>query len=153
MIGAERADAIEHRDLPALEQTGEATVEHVDHTLLAGLGDTEVEHGFGGGETELRSGLDGPTHRCGLEQFLGGDASHMQTGPADLRLLDQRDAQTGGRAVEGCPVPGGTTTDDDDVELLGHLATSVRANPPSLPMPTEAGTVTCATAAVAAVRA
>ena len=56
----------------------------------------------------------------GMEQALGGDASHQKTGSAESGLLfDERCFQSVLAGADGCGVAAGTTPDDD--EIVGHF--------------------------------
>ena len=141
VVGVQGAEAVEHSDLALLEQTAEPGDEAVHHTLLPGLGDGEVEFGFAGAQAEGSRRCDGPPDRGRLQQFLGRDAAHVQTGAADAVLLDQRDGETGRGAVERRGVATGTAADDDDVEVLsrgdhlrGDRSRSILATGPSPPI-------------------
>src|SRR5690606_5015460 len=88
--------------------------------------DTFAVRTHGRGVDAVESGRDADVCRvpdmlsdfCGMKQGLGGDASAVQTGAADLVLLDQRHrlAQLGGTQSGG--VSTATASEDDDVELV-----------------------------------
>lgn len=134
-IRTEGAGAVQHGDLAALHQAGQAFVELVDHLLLAGDGDREIELGGAGGDAEAVGAGDRAEHRGGLEQLLGGDATPVEAGAAHLVHLDHRDVEPGASAVEGGGVPAGAATDDDDIEVLGrddHLLGGSRRSLPAV---------------------
>ena len=76
--------------------------------------------GHPGVDAEVGRPLDGAQHLGRLEELLGRDAAPVQAGPADPALLDERDVEPGGRAVERGRVAGRTAAEDHDVELLGQ---------------------------------
>src|SRR5262249_56434825 len=96
---------VDDRDLAPLERRLEALRQLVDDLLLAGLADGEVERRLAAVDPELLGPGDGAQHLGGLEQRLGRDAALVQTGPADLLVLDERDPEARGRAVQRRPLP------------------------------------------------
>ena len=117
--GQQGAGPRQHGDLAALQQSRQAPEELVDHRVLAGLADGEVDGRRAG--TGADPELAGPGHRPvdggRLEELLGRHAAAVQAGPADLVPLDDGDVEPGGGAVEGGGVATGAAADDDDVEL------------------------------------
>jgi len=90
-------------------------------TLLAGHRHRPVEPGLVGQHAELLRVGDVPVHRSSLEQFLRRDATDVEARTADLVVLDHRDVETGGCAVQSGGVTTRTATDDHDVMVLfGH---------------------------------
>ena len=59
-------------------------------------------------------------HRGGFEEGLGRDATAVQARAAEGIALDERDVESGRRAVQRCAVATGTATDHHQVELLGR---------------------------------
>ncbi len=111
---------VEHGDLAPLEERLEALGEPVDDLALARLRPGQVERRHPRVDAEVRRPLDRAQHLGGLQELLGRDATPVQAGPTDPDLLDQRDVETGRRAVQRGRVPSRTATEDHDVELLGQ---------------------------------
>ena len=91
VVGAEAADAVEHRDLAALAHRGDAADETVDDLLLAGLGDGEVDGRRAGLDAEVGGVGDVAVHGRRLEERLGRDAAAVEAGAAEGVHLDHRD--------------------------------------------------------------
>ena len=87
---------------------------------LALLADTQVE----GGLARLNTELLGPGHRADdlrrLEELLWRDAAPMQAGASDAGFLDEANGESCCRPIEGGGLATGTTTEDNDVEFVGH---------------------------------
>ena len=117
MVGAERADAVEDRDLLRLHEAGEALDEAVDDLLLAGLRRGEVDDRRAGLDAELGGMGDVALHRGGLEERLRRDAATVEARAAHLGHLDERDVETGGSGVQRGAVSAGSTADHDEIEF------------------------------------
>src|SRR5262249_61765728 len=80
----------------------------VERRLLAGV---EADLFWAGDRAQLLGGL---------EELLGRDAPPVQTRAADPFALDQRDAQACRRAVQRGGITARSSSEDDDIELLGQ---------------------------------
>ena len=65
-----------------------------------------------GVDAELLRVPNGPEYLRRLKEFLGGDATAVETRAADARFLDERDVETGGGSVERRRVPARSATND-----------------------------------------
>ena len=116
-VGAERADAVEDRDLLRLHEADEALDDAVDDLLLASLRGDEVDDRRAGLDAELGRVGDVALHGGGLEERLRRDAATVEARAAHLGLLDDGDVEPGRRGVQRRAVSAGTTADDDEVEF------------------------------------
>ena len=69
----------------------EALGQPVDHLVLAGLADREVEGRLARIDSELLGAGHRAEHLRRLQQLLGGDTAPVEAGAADPPLLDHRD--------------------------------------------------------------
>ena len=114
------------RDLAAAQQRLDALGEAVDDLLLARLGAVQVERRQPDVDPEVARAEDGAQHLGRLQQLLGRDAAAVEAGAADAVLLDQRDVEPGGGAVERRGVARGATAQHHEIVQLvlgqrGHL--------------------------------
>ena len=135
VVRAERADAVEHRDLAALAHRRDAPDEAVDDLLLAGLGDGEVDRRRAGLDAELGGVGDVAVHGRRLEERLGRDAAPVEARAAEAVLLDERDLQAGRRGVQRGGVSTRAATDHHEIELLGRRDHLIRAWAAWSPLP------------------
>lgn len=98
--------------LPGGDEPLEALVQAGDHAVLVLVHPGDVDALEGGLHTELLAlaGLVGDLAR--VQQGLGGDASPVQAGTADLVLLDQGDVKPQLRPAQGRGVTATTTAED-----------------------------------------
>src|SRR5579875_2321649 len=120
VVGPEGAGALERGHLALLEEPLQALPQLVDDLLLPGLALGELEEGLVDADAELLGAGHGPVDRRRLEELLGRDATPVQARAPDLLLLDDGDVEAGQASVQGRRVAGGSTADDDDIELLGR---------------------------------
>ena len=132
--GAQRADALVGGDLAALDQAGEALPEAVDDLLLAGLAHREVDDRLARVDAELLGPGDVAVDGRRLQELLGRDATPVQAGAAHLVLLHEGDVQTDGRAVQGCGIAAGATSDHREIELLSRRDHLLDRPPGRLPI-------------------
>lgn len=99
-------------DLPGGDKPLEALVQAGDHAVLVLVHPGDVDALEGGLHTELLAlaGLVGDLAR--VQQGLGGDASPVQAGTADLVLLDQGDVKPQLSPAQGRGVTATTTAED-----------------------------------------
>ena len=121
LAGVEPAVPVEDRDLAALEQRRRGPdTRPVDDLVLAGQRRAPVDRGLAGVDAEVGRLVDVQVGGGRLEELLGRDAPDVEAGAAELPLLDHRDVEAGGRAVQRGGVAAGTAADDDDVVVLGR---------------------------------
>jgi hypothetical protein len=70
-------------------------------------------------DAELGGALDVVEDAGRLEEGLGGDAATVETGAAELELLDDGDLETELGGADGGDVAAGAAAEDDEVELVG----------------------------------
>ena len=116
----EHAGALHDRDLLLLQQAREALPEVVDHRLLAGLADREVDRRLARLDAELRRLGDRAERVRRLQELLGRDAAPVEAGAANLVLLDHRSGEAGRAGVERRSVATRPTADDHEIEVLGR---------------------------------
>ncbi len=110
--GGQPAGALDVRHLAGGDQTLQALVQTGDHAVLVLVDPGDVDALEGGLHTELLAlaGLVGDL--TGVQQSLGGNATPVQAGAADLVLLDQGDVQAQLRPAQGRGVTTATTAED-----------------------------------------
>ena len=94
----------------------------VDDLLLAVLAHGELDGWLGRLHPEFLGARHGPVDGGRLEELLGGDTAPMETGAADLLLLDDRDRQAGCACVQRRRIASRPTADHYDVELAAFPA-------------------------------
>ena len=114
------AGSVHHLDLVAANQPLQALVQAVDRRVLVGVDTSEVDSVERRPDPEGRRVRDGVGDLGGVHERLGGDASSVQAGAADLVLFDQGDGLAQLRGAEGAGVPAGSTAENQDVRLVGH---------------------------------
>ena len=120
VVGAEATDPVEDLDLAGLAHRRDAADEPGDDLLLAGLGHGEVHARRTGLDAEVGGVLDVAVHGGGLEERLGGDAAPVEARAAEGVHLDQCHLGAGRSGVEGAGVAARTSSDEDEIELLGR---------------------------------
>src|SRR3712207_3249608 len=115
-------------DLAALDQALQALVEPGDDAVLVAVDAVHVDAGQRGLDAELLALAGQVGDLAGVQQGLGGDATAVQAGAADLVLLDEDHghAQFGGAQRGG--VATRDTTEDDQVGGGGGRAHEVSSN-------------------------
>jgi hypothetical protein len=110
--GGQAALALDVRHLARGDQTLQALVQARDDVVLVLVDGRHVDALEGGLHTELLAlaGLVGDLTR--VQQGLGGDASVVQAGTADLALLDQGDVQAQLRPAQRRGVTTAATAED-----------------------------------------
>ena len=124
----EPALALDHGDPAGLEQPGEALEEPGDDAVLVGVHASHVDAVEAGAHPELL-GLTGLVGDLGgVQQRLGGDATDVQAGAAEVALLDDADLQAELRSAQGAGVATRTRPENEYVEVgLCHSLPSVRS--------------------------
>ncbi len=110
-----------------------AFVQLADHLVATPTGDRVVKMDVTGRDTE---GVGMPQlveQRSALEQRLGGDASAVQAGAADLVLLHQHHAQPQLGRADRRRVAAHPAAENGDVESFGHWILSISAGSPGPP--------------------
>ena len=110
--GGEPALTLDVGDLAGGDQTLKSLVEPGDHAVLVLVHPGHVDAVEGALDAELGAlaGLIGQLP--GVQQRLGGDAAPVQTGAAQLVLLDQGDVQTQLRSAQGSGIAAATASED-----------------------------------------
>ena len=132
-LAAERALAVEERDLVLLEQVQDAVVVLLDHRVLAADQRVELQADALDFDAVLGEVVVGLLVVFGrLQQRLGRDAADVGAGAAGSRAalailpgVDAGDRHAELRGADGGDVAAGACADHDDVKLFGH---SVLAN-------------------------
>ena len=121
-VGRERAGAGDDRDLAALQQRLEAASAGRSTSCLRAW----VSRGRASAPRLCTPNSAALLHRAqhlgGLQQLLGRDAAAVQARAADPPLLDHRDVQAGGRAVERGRVAAGAAPRTTRSNSLGHAS-------------------------------
>src|SRR4051794_58757 len=107
--------ALDVGDLAGPDQALQTLVEAADHAVLIGVDGLHVDAVEGGLDAELVGLAGGVGDLPGVQQSLGRDAATVQTGPADLVLLDQHDRQVELGGAQGGRVSAAAATEDYDV--------------------------------------
>lgn len=110
--GGQAALTLDVRHLAGGDEPLKALVQPRDDTVLVLVDGGDVDALEGGLDAELLAlaGLVGDLAR--VQQGLGGDATPVQAGAADLVLLDQGDVQAQLRPAQGRGVTATTTAED-----------------------------------------
>jgi hypothetical protein len=110
--GGQTALTLDISDLAGGDQTLKALVEPRDHAVLVLVHPGHVDAVEAAPDAVLGAfaGLVGQL--SGVQQRLGGDAAPVQTGAAQLVLLDQGDVQTQLRPTQSSGVPAATASED-----------------------------------------
>lgn len=110
--GGQPALALDVRHLAGGDQALQALVQARDDLVLVLVDRLDVNALESGLDTELLALTSLVGDLTGVQQSLGGDAAVVQTGAADLALLDQGDVQAQLRPAQGSGVTTATASED-----------------------------------------
>ena len=123
--GLECSLAGDRGDPAGLDEPFEATELLRDDALTVGAQACRVDRLERGADADGCRGAGGLGHFGGVQQRLGGDAAAMQARPADLLLLDQRDALAELRGAQRSRVAAAAAAEHDEIEtVIDHQTAS-----------------------------